>query len=132
MSMHDPVSDMLTRIRNGQTANKISVKIPFSKLKKAISNVLKEEGYIESYFSKLDNNKKPILELFLKYFHGKPVIEKIIRVSSPKLRIYRKKNKLPEIMSGLGISIISTSKGIITGKQACKFGIGGEVLCYVT
>ncbi|HET9678725.1 MAG TPA: 30S ribosomal protein S8 [Buchnera sp. (in: enterobacteria)] len=132
MSMHDPVSDMLTRIRNGQTANKISVKIPFSKLKIAISNVLKEEGYIESYFSKLDNNKKPILELFLKYFHGKPVIEKITRVSSPKLRIYRKKNKLPEIMSGLGISIISTSKGIITGKTACKFGIGGEVLCYVT
>ncbi|XRX43031.1 MAG: 30S ribosomal protein S8 [Buchnera aphidicola (Tetraneura sorini)] len=132
MSMHDPVSDMLTRIRNGQTANKISVKIPFSKLKIAISSVLKEEGYIESYFSKLDNNKKPILELFLKYFQGKPVIEKIIRVSSPKLRIYRKSNKLPEIMSGLGISIISTSKGIITGKKACKFGIGGEVLCYVT
>ncbi|CAL4043712.1 30S ribosomal protein S8 [Buchnera aphidicola (Tetraneura ulmi)] len=132
MTMHDPISDMLTRIRNGQVANKISVKMPFSKLKIAISNVLKEEGYIESYSSIVDKKRKPIMELFLKYFRGKPVIDKIIRVSSPKLRVYRKKNKLPKIMSGLGISIVSTSKGIITGKQACKFGVGGEILCYVT
>jgi small subunit ribosomal protein S8 len=130
MNIQDPISDMLTRIRNGQTANKISVKIPFSVFKQSISYVLQEEGYIEKYF--VTGSRKPILEIFLKYFRGKPVIETIMRVSRPSLRVYQRKNKLPEIMSGLGISIVSTSKGVMTGNKAGKIGLGGEIICYVT
>ena len=130
MSMQDPIADMLTRIRNSQCANKISVIMPSSKLKVAISVVLKEEGYVKDFF--VSTIKKPKLELFLKYFNGKPVIENITRISSPGLRIYNKKNKLPKVMSGLGIAIISTSQGVITDKIARKKGLGGEVLCYVS
>lgn len=130
MNVQDPIADMLTRIRNSQKANKISVVMPSSKIKVAISSVLKKEGYIENYM--IHNIKNSILELFLKYFNGQPVIEKIERVSSPGLRIYNKHNKLPTIMSGLGIAIISTSKGVMADKLARKLGLGGEVICYIS
>ncbi|WP_343152617.1 30S ribosomal protein S8 [Buchnera aphidicola] len=130
MSMQDPISDMLTRIRNAQLANKVSVKIPASKLKVAISLVLKKEGYIKEYI--IESNIKPNLKIFLKYFKGKSVIEKIKRVSKPSLRIYKKKHDLPKVMGGLGIAIISTSKGVLTDKTARIKGLGGEVICYVT
>ncbi|XBC38112.1 MAG: 30S ribosomal protein S8 [Buchnera aphidicola (Floraphis choui)] len=130
MTMQDPIADMLTRIRNSQTANKISVTMPSSKLKIAISIVLKEEGYIKNYIIKNDSIK-PQLELVLKYFCGKPVIEDIRRISSPSLRIYNRKNKLPKVMAGLGIAIISTSKGVMTDKSARRASLGGEIMCYV-
>ncbi|XBC42224.1 MAG: 30S ribosomal protein S8 [Buchnera aphidicola (Meitanaphis elongallis)] len=133
MTMQDPIADMLTRIRNSQLANKISVIMPSSKLKIAISIVLKEEGYIRNYV--IEHQKyitKPQLKLVLKYFNGKPVIENIQRISSPGLRIYSRRNKLPKIMSGLGIAIISTSKGVMTDKSARRIGLGGEIICHVT
>ncbi|WP_343183480.1 30S ribosomal protein S8 [Buchnera aphidicola] len=130
MSMHDPISDMFIRIKNGQSANKISVKIPFSNFKKEITILLKKEGYIKDFFVK--KSIKPILEIFLKYFKGKPVIEKIERVSKPRLRVYKKKNNISKVMSGLGISIISTSKGILSDKEARQKGLGGEIICYVS
>lgn len=130
MSMQDPISDMLTRIRNAQLANKVFVKIPTSRLKVAISFVLKEEGYIKEYI--VESSTKPTLKIFLKYFKGKPVIEKIKRISKPSLRIYKKKYDLPKVMGGLGISIISTSKGVLTDKKARIKGLGGEVICQVT
>lgn len=129
MSFQDPISDMITCIRNGQKASKILVYIPFSKLKENITKVLEQEGYILNY--EIVFKKHKILKIILKYFQGKPVIENIVRVSKPSLRKYNKKNKLFKIMNGLGISIISTSKGIITDHSARKLGIGGEVLCYV-
>ncbi|PAV01516.1 30S ribosomal protein S8 [Arsenophonus sp. ENCA] len=129
MSMQDPIADMLTRIRNGQAANKAAVNMPSAKLKVAIATVLKEEGYIEDY--KIEGDIKPTLEITFKYFQGKAVVESIQRVSRPSLRIYKKKDKLPQVMAGLGIAIISTSKGVMTDRAARQAGLGGEILCYV-
>ncbi|WP_295164123.1 30S ribosomal protein S8 [uncultured Buchnera sp.] len=129
MSMQDPVADMLTRIRNGQSANKYSVKMPCSKLKSSIVELLKQEGYIKNF--NIQGNNKLEIEVVLKYFKGKSVIETIQRVSRPSLRIYKKKNNLPKVMAGLGIAIISTSKGIMTDRTARRLGLGGEIICYV-
>ncbi|CAL4325212.1 30S ribosomal protein S8 [Buchnera aphidicola (Eriosoma lanigerum)] len=130
MSTQDPISDMLTRIRNGQIANKILVKMPSSILKKSIGKVLKEEGYIHNYY--IHGTTKKELEIYLKYFRGKPVISKIHRISKPSLRIYKKNSKLPKVMDGLGIAIISTSKGVMTDRTARKMNLGGEIICYVS
>ncbi len=130
MSMSDPIADMLTRIRNGQQAEKVSVSMPHSKLKSAVANVLKNEGYITD-FEKTDVDGKPTLNVTLKYFGGKPVIEKIARVSRPGLRRYSDSASIPEVLGGLGVSIVSTSQGVMTGKQAKASGQGGEVLCTV-
>ena len=129
MSMQDPIADMLTRIRNGQAANKIAVSMPSSKLKVAIANVLADEGYIESV--KVLDGVKPELEITLKYFQGKPVVESIKRVSRPGLRIYKRKDELPKVMGGLGVAVISTSKGVMTDRAARQAGLGGEIICYV-
>ncbi|QWA11721.1 MULTISPECIES: 30S ribosomal protein S8 [Sodalis] len=129
MSMQDPIADMLTRIRNGQTANKTAVSMPSSKLKVAIAHLLKEEGFIEDY--KIEGDTKPTLELELKYFQGKPVVETIQRISRPGLRIYKKKDALPKVMAGLGIAVVSTSKGVMTDRAARQAGLGGEIICYV-
>jgi small subunit ribosomal protein S8 len=130
MSMHDPIADMLTRIRNGQMRNKVTVSMPASKVKKSIAVVLKEEGYIEN-FSTDENNGKPLLNIELKYYAGQPVIEKIQRISKPGLRIYKASDNLPKVMNGLGVAIVTTSKGVMTDIKARAAGIGGEVLCYV-
>lgn len=130
MSMSDPISDMLTRIRNAQMAEKINVTMPSSKLKVAIAKVLQDEGYVEGYhISNADN--KPALEIALKYYAGRPVIEKIQRVSRPGLRMYKGCDEIPKVMNGLGIAIVSTSKGLMTDRKARANGIGGEVLCIV-
>ncbi|QOI11211.1 30S ribosomal protein S8 [Blochmannia endosymbiont of Colobopsis nipponica] len=129
MSMQDPISDMLSCIRNGQSSSKNSISTPFSKMKGSIADLLVKEGYIVKY--NVINNTKPILVLTLKYFQDKPVIEFIRRVSRPGLRVYKKKHDIPEVMSGMGIVIISTSQGVITDKMARRFGIGGEIICYV-
>ncbi|CAM3913074.1 30S ribosomal protein S8 [Avibacterium volantium] len=129
MSMQDPIADMLTRIRNGQAANKIVINMPSSKLKVAIANVLAAEGYIENV--KVLEGAKPELEITLKYFQGKPVVESIQRVSRPGLRIYKRKDELPKVMGGLGVAVISTSKGVMTDRAARQAGLGGEVICYV-
>jgi small subunit ribosomal protein S8 len=130
--MSDPIADMLTRIRNGQSAEKVSVVMPFSTKKLAVGELLKDEGYIVDC-QKIDSeSKKPSLEVTLKYFQGQPVIEKIDRVSKPGLRIYKSKDELPQVKSGLGIAIISTSKGLMSDRQARSQGHGGEVLCYVS
>ncbi|NBI13513.1 30S ribosomal protein S8 [[Haemophilus] felis] len=129
MSMQDPIADMLTRIRNGQAANKVAVSMPSSKLKVAIANVLAEEGYIESV--KVLDGVKPELEITLKYFQGKPVVESIQRVSRPGLRIYKRKDELPKVMGGLGVAVVSTSKGVMTDRKARQEGLGGEIICYV-
>ena len=128
MSMQDPIADMLTRIRNGQAANKAAVTMPSSKLKVAIANVLKEEGFIEDF--KVEGDTKPELELTLKYFQGKAVVESIQRVSRPGLRIYKRKDELPKVMAGLGIAVVSTSKGVMTDRAARQAGLGGEIICY--
>ena len=130
MSMQDPISDMLTRIRNGQAASKVSVKMPSSKQKVAIAAVLKAEGYITDYA--VAGDTKPELEVTLKYFEGKKVIDTIKRVSRPGLRIYKGTNDLPKVMAGLGIAIISTSHGVMTDRAARKASIGGEIICYVS
>ena len=130
MSMSDPISDMLTRIRNAQMANKVSVVMPSSKLKLAIVKVLEEEGYIDGY-SVRDQDKKSILEIGLKYYAGHPVIERIDRVSKPGLRIYRGVNDIPRVMNGLGVAIVSTPKGVMTDRKARAANVGGEVLCVV-
>ena len=130
MSMSDPIADMLTRIRNAQESEKQSVAIPASKLKAAIANVLKDEGYIED-FAVRENAGKPLLEISLKYYAGKPVIEKIERISRPGLRIYRPGRDLPKVMNGLGIAIVSKSRGVMTDRKARGLGVGGEVLCIV-
>ena len=128
--MHDPIADMLTRIRNGQARVKISVTMPSSKLKVAVAAILKEEGYINGY--QFDEYKsKKTLTVELKYFDGKPVIEMLKRASKPSLRSYRSHNDLPKVLGGLGTAIISTSKGVMTDKSARAQGIGGEILCYV-
>ena len=129
MSMQDPIADMLTRIRNGQTANKVAISMPSSKLKVAIANVLADEGYIESV--KVIEGVKPELEITLKYFQGKPVVESIQRISRPGLRIYKRKDELPKVMGGLGIAVVSTSKGVMTDRAARQAGLGGEIICYV-
>ena len=130
MSMQDPVADMLTRIRNGQAAGKASVRIPASKLKKAIAIVLKDEGYIQD-FAVAENGGKPEMTVELKYFQGEPVIDSIQRVSRPGLRIYRGKDDLPKVRGGLGIAIISTSQGLMSDRAARKAGQGGEVVAFV-
>ena len=129
MSMSDPIADMLTRIRNAQARNKLSVTMPSSKLKKALAAVLLEEGYISGFQS--TEGPKPELKIELKYFRGTPVIETIQRISRPGLRIYKNKNELPSVRNGLGIAIISTSKGLMTDRAARKAGHGGEVVAYV-
>ena len=129
MSMQDPIADMLTRIRKGQAANKVAINMPSSKLKVAIANVLAAEGYIESV--KVLEGAKPELEITLKYFQGKPVVESIQRVSRPGLRIYKRKDELPKVMGGLGVAVISTSKGVMTDRAARQAGLGGEIICYV-
>lgn len=120
MSMQDPISDMLTRIRNAQRADKVSVSMPSSKLKTAIANVLKDEGYIED-FKVEANDGKPTLEIQLKYYAGRPVIERLDRVSRPGLRIYKGSNDIPKVMNGLGVAIVSTSKGVMTDRKARCF-----------
>ena len=131
MSMTDPIADMLTRIRNGQKARKVSVSMPASNAKEAVAEVLKSEGYITGYSSEGEGVAKQ-LSVELKYFEGVPVIEHIGRVSRPGLRIYRGKEDLPKVLGGLGISIVSTSAGVMSDAQARKKGIGGEVLCIVS
>ncbi len=129
MSLQDPVSDMLTRIRNAQKATKVSVKMPSSNQKENIAKVLKDEGYITDY--SISDEVKKEMTIDLKYYQGKPVIEKIKRISSPGLRIFKSKDELPSVNGGLGIAIISTSKGVMTAKQAAETGNGGEVICTV-
>ncbi len=131
MSMTDPISDMLTRIRNGQKAHKVSVSMPASSVKVAIANVLKDEGYITSFETAGEGAEKA-LSVDLKYFEGTPVIEKVQRVSKPGLRIYRGKDELPKVLGGLGIVIVSTSAGVMSDRQARQQGIGGEVICVVS
>jgi small subunit ribosomal protein S8 len=130
MSMSDPIADMLTRIRNAQASEKVSVLMPCSKLKVAIAAVLKDEGYIEDFKISADTGKN-MLEIGLKYYAGRPVIEKIERVSRPGLRIYRASRDIPAVMNGLGIAIVSTSRGVMTDRKARASGVGGEVLCIV-
>jgi len=129
MSMQDPIADMLTRIRKGQAAGKTAVSMPSSKQKAAIAKLLQEEGYISGY--SVSGDVKKVLEIELKYFQGKPVVEMIKRVSRPGLRIYKRSYELPQIMNGLGIAVVSTSKGIMTDRAARKAKLGGEVICYV-
>ncbi|CAG1012392.1 30S ribosomal protein S8 [Burkholderiales bacterium] len=130
MSMSDPIADMLTRIRNAQMANKVTVAMPSSRLKVAIAQVLKDEGYIDG-LKVAGDEKKPQLELALRYYAGRPVIEKIERISKPGLRIYKSKEDLPRVMNGLGVAIVSTSRGVMTDRKARASGVGGEVLCIV-
>ena len=130
MSMSDPVADMLTRIRNGQHANKASVTMPSSKQKVAIAKVLESEGYIAGYT--ISDDSKPQLTIELKYFEGRPVIAKIQRVSRPGLRIFKNKSELPSVDGGLGVAIISTSKGVMSDRAARAAGEGGEVICTVS
>jgi small subunit ribosomal protein S8 len=129
MSMTDPIADMLTRIRNAQMTEKATVEMPSSKVKVAIARVLKDEGYIDGF--KVAGEQKPVLEIALKYYAGRPVIERIERVSKPGLRIYRAKDEIPKVMNGLGIAIVSTSHGVMTDRKARATGVGGEVLCIV-
>jgi len=128
--MSDPVADMLTRIRNAQQSEKQTVAVPASKLKAAIAKVLKDEGYIEDYAVRSEDGKSQ-LDISLKYYAGRPVIEKIERVSRPGLRIYKPSKDIPVIMNGLGVAIVSTSKGVMTDRKARGMGVGGEVLCIV-
>lgn len=130
MSMSDPISDMLTRIRNAQQAEKASVAMPSSKLKVAIAKVLKDEGYVED-FAVREGDGKPTLEIGLKYYAGRPVIERIERVSKPGLRVYKGSTDIPRVMNGLGVAIVSTPKGVMTDRKARASNVGGEVLCYV-
>ena len=131
MSMTDPIADMLTRLRNGQSANKAEVSMPSSKIKVEIAKVLKDEGYIDSYAVN-DEDGKAVLNVQLRYYQGAPVIDKIKRVSRPGLRIFKGKGELPRVNGGLGIAIISTSKGVMTDQAARNAGEGGEVICTVS
>lgn len=128
--MTDPIADMLTRIRNGLAAGKTDVSMPYSKLKQSVAQVMKDEGYITD-FSRGEADGKPTLIVELKYYQGRPVIEKMSRVSRPGLRIYKGKGEIPNVLNGLGIAIVSTSKGVMTDRAARKAGHGGEVICYV-
>lgn len=130
MSMSDPIADLLTRIRNAQMVARQTVSAPSSKVKVAIAQVLKDEGYIDDFQVK-DANGHPELEITLKYYAGRPVIERIERVSRPGLRVYKKRDDIPQVMNGLGVAIVTTSKGVMTDRKAWATGLGGEVLCYV-
>jgi small subunit ribosomal protein S8 len=137
MSMHDPIADMLTRIRNAQVVGHTEVSMPASQLKSAIAKVLKDEGYIEDFAirdksgEKSGENAKKELAIALKYYAGRPVIERIERVSKPGLRVYKGRNDIPRVMNGLGVAILSTSRGVMTDRKARADGLGGEVLCIV-
>ena len=131
MSMTDPIADMLTRIRNGQKARKVTVTMPSSNAKVSLANVLKNEGYITD-FSTSSEGVKAELSVDLKYYEGTPVIETIKRISKPGLRVYRNKEELPKVLGGLGIAIVSTSAGVMSDRQAREKGIGGEVICVVS
>ena len=130
MSMSDPIADLLTRIRNAQMVAKSTVSVPSSKVKVAIAQVLKDEGYIDGFQVKSEGGKSE-LEIALKYYAGRPVIERIERVSRPGLRIYKGRHDIPQVMNGLGVAIVTTPKGVMTDRKARQAGIGGEVLCYV-
>lgn len=130
MSMTDPIADMLTRIRNAQMAQKGAVLMPSSKLKVAIASVLRDEGYIDD-FAVRQNDGKPELDIALKYYAGRPVIERIERISKPGLRVYKGKDNLPQVLNGLGVAIVSTPKGVMTDRKARASNVGGEVLCIV-
>jgi small subunit ribosomal protein S8 len=130
MSMSDPIADMLTRIRNAQLVEKAVVSMPASKLKVAIAQVLSDEGYIDGFRIKSEDGKNQ-LEIGLKYYAGRPVIERIERVSRPGLRIYKGHDAIPQVMNGLGVAIVTTPKGVMTDRKARQTGVGGEVLCYV-
>ena len=129
MSMSDPIADMLTRIRNAQMVDKPFVELPSSKLKKAIAQVLKDEGYIDGY--SITEGAKPVMRVTLKYYAGKPVIEYLARVSRPGLRVYKGSKTIPNVMNGLGVAIVTTPNGVMTDRRARQSGVGGEVLCYV-
>ena len=131
MSMSDPIADMLTRIRNAQMTERAVVVMPTSKVKVAIAHVLKDEAYIEGFKVSGEETRKPQLEIALRYYAGKPVIEKIERISKPGLRIYKSKDDIPRVMNGLGIAIVSTSHGVMTDRKARATGVGGEVICIV-
>ncbi|WP_342131888.1 30S ribosomal protein S8 [Hydrogenophaga sp. OTU3427] len=130
MSMSDPIADMLTRIRNAQMVAKEAVVMPASKVKTAIAQVLKDEGYIDGFQVKSDGGKSE-LHIALKYYAGRPVIERIERVSRPGLRVYKGRDAIPQVMNGLGVAIVTTPKGVMTDRKARANGVGGEVLCYV-
>ena len=130
MSMHDPIADMLTRIRNAQLVGHTEVTMPASQLKGAIAKVLKDEGYIDDFATR-ENGAKKELAIALKYYAGRPVIERLERVSSPGLRVYKGRNDIPRVMNGLGVAILSTSRGVMTDRKARADGLGGEVLCIV-
>ena len=130
MSMSDPIADMLTRIRNGQQAQKASVSMPSSKLKVALAKVLQDEGYIDGYTVR-DESGKSALDVTLKYYAGRPVIERIDRVSTPGLRVYKGSDDLPRVMNGLGIALVSTPRGVMTDRAARASRVGGEVICLV-
>ncbi|MBL0919690.1 MAG: 30S ribosomal protein S8 [Hydrogenophaga sp.] len=130
MSMSDPIADMLTRIRNAQMVEKATVSMPASKVKTAIAQVLKDEGYIDG-FKVVNEGGKSELEIALKYYAGRPVIERIERVSRPGLRVYRGRNAIPQVQNGLGVAIVTTPRGVMTDRKARANGVGGEVLCYV-
>lgn len=130
MSMQDPISDMLTRIRNGQSAGKVRVMMPMSKQKLAIAEVLKQQGYIRD-FAVEEIEGKSQLGILLRYFEGRPVIEMLKRISRPGLRVYKRKDDIPKVMDGLGVAIVSTSKGLMTDRQAREAGHGGEIVCVV-
>ena len=129
MTMQDPLSDMITRIRNANLREKVSVAMPSSKVKVSVAKVLKDEGYILNY--KVTEDKKPVLEIDLKYYDGKPVIEEITRSSKPSLRVYSSSKDLPKVKSGLGVAIVSTPKGVMSDRSARSNGVGGEILCTV-
>lgn len=131
MSMHDPIADMLTRIRNAQRSDKVAVSMPSSKVKVAIAKVLKDEGYIDDFKVADLGGGKSTLEIGLKYYDGRPVIERIERVSRPGLRVYKGVEGIPQVMNGLGVAIVSTSSGVMTDRKARAAGIGGELLCVV-
>ena len=128
--MSDPIADLLTRIRNGQSAGKAEVSMPSSKAKIAIVEVMKSEGYVVDY--SVSSDSKPVLTVTLKYFEGRPVIDKLKRVSRPGLRIYKGNDELPKVLNGLGVAIVSTSAGLMTDSQARSAGHGGEVLCTIS
>ncbi len=130
MSMNDTISDLLTRVRNGQMSNKSSISAPYSKMKEAICKVMLDEGYISNY--QINDENKKTINVELKYFDGKPVIDYIKRVSRPGLRIYKSSNDIPLVKNGLGICIVSTSQGLMTGKTAKEKNYGGEIICYIS
>jgi small subunit ribosomal protein S8 len=130
MSMTDPIADMLTRIRNAQSVGKINVSMPSSKIKMAIAKVLQDEGYIEGFAVRSETGKNQ-MEIGLRYYAGRPVIEKIERISRPGLRVYKSTHDIPVVLNGLGVAIVSTSQGVMTDRKARASGVGGEVLCIV-